>query len=319
MSERKELSDKELEAKALKDSMEAFYANKGKNKEHPASIMTEPQEQPVATPSSIPQSPTSNFNPSDFQSQMSQETDPDLVVGWDTVKLPSKGVYYPNGVDELKVEYLTAKDEDLLTTPALLENGTVLDVLLKKKIKTPINVDAMLTGDKNAVLLFLRASSYGHNYEVNVTNPFTNKTFKSEVDLRKLKYKEITEMPDGAGLFTVKLPMRKKLVKFRLLTHKEERTLKQQAETIQESYGNLFAEISTLRLKSSIKQIGDKVETDYIHRFVDAMPAGDALAVRRKYEEVKPDVDMEYDFVTPDGKPFRSTIVMGVDFFFPSL
>ena len=110
---------------------------------------------------------------------MSQETDPDLLVGWDVVPLPSKGIFYPNQVAELKVEYLTAKDEDLLTTPALLENGTVLDVLLKKKIKSPIDVESMLTGDKNAVLLFLRASSYGHMYEVNVTNPFTNKTFKT--------------------------------------------------------------------------------------------------------------------------------------------
>jgi len=315
-NEKKILSDKELEAKALKDSMENFYANKGKNTGHPTSTLEEPKQQ-GATPSAIP--PSTNFNPNNFQSQMSKETDEDLIVGWDTVQLPSKGVFYGNGITEVKVEYLTAKDEDLLTTPALLENGTVLDVLLKRKIKSPIDIDMMLTGDKNAVLLFLRASSYGHLYEVNVNNPFTGKSFKSEIDLRKLKYKEVTEMPDSLGMFTVKLPMRKRVIKFRLLTHKEEKTLTKQAEMIQESYGNLFAEVGTLRLKSAVKQIDDKPDVDYIHRFIDAMPAGDALAIRRKYADVEPDVDMEYDFVTPDGKPFRSTIVMGVDFFFPSL
>lgn len=316
------LSDKEIEAKAIKDSMAAFYANKGKTSGDPTAVNPVVKDAPpanVATPSNIPTTPTSNFDGDNFQSQMSQETDPDLVVGWDTVTLPSKGVFYENGITELKVEYLTAKDEDLLTTPALLENGTVLDVLLKKKIKSPINIDSMLTGDKNAVLLFLRASSYGHNYEVNVTNPFTGKAFKSEIDLRKLKYKEVTEQPDALGMFTVKIKMRNKVIKFRLLNHKEEKTLTQQAEMIKESYGNVYAEIGTLRLKSAIKQIDDRNDTDYIHRFVDAMPAGDALTIRKKYSEVEPDVDMEYDFVTPDGKPFRSTIVMGVDFFFPSL
>jgi len=313
------LTEKEIEAKAIKDSMAAFYANKGKTSGDPTATnpVVQPVQQNIATPSNIP--PSTNFNGNNFKSQMSQETDPDLVVGWDTVTLPSKGMFYGNGISEIKVEYLTAKDEDLLTTPALLENGTVLDVLLRKKIKTPIDIDSMLTGDKNAVLLFLRASSYGHNYEVNVTNPFTGKQFKSEIDLRKLNYKEISEQPDASGLFTVKIPMRKKMVKFKLLTHKEERTLTKQAEMIKESYGNVYAEIGTLRLKSAIKQIDDRTDTDYIHRFVDAMPAGDALAIRKKYSEVEPDVDMEYDFMTPDGKPFRSTIVMGVDFFFPSL
>ena len=303
MEEKKVLSDKELEAKVLKDSIKEFYEKKGNDVES----------------SNIPQSPATNFNPENFQSKLMEETDPDLVIGWDIVKLPSKGIFYENKVSEVKVEYLTAKDEDLLTTPALLENGTVLDVLLKKKIKTPIDVEKMLVGDKNAVLLFLRASSYGHIYEVNVTNPFTNKVFKTEVDLRKLKYKEITELPDANGLFTVELPMRKKIVKFRLLTHNEEKQLVKQAELIKESYNNLYAEIGTLRLKSAIKQINDKTDIDYIHRFVDAMPAGDALAIRKKYSDVEPDVDMEYDFLTPDGKPFRSNIVMGIDFFFPNL
>jgi hypothetical protein len=263
--------------------------------------------------------PQQKFNPQDFQSQMSHETDPDLMVGFDMVTLPSKGIFYENNIKEVKVEYLTAKDEDLLTTPALLENGTVLDTLLKRKIKTPIDIDKMLTGDKNAVLLFLRASSYGHNYEVSVTNPFTGNAFKTTIDLRKLKYKEMSEMPDDTGEFFVELPMRKKIVKFKILSHAENRMVTKNAEARKEAYNSPFAETGTMRIISAITQIGDSRDKDYIRRFVEAMPAGDALAIRKKMRDVEPDVDMNYEFVTPDGKPFTAPIVMGIDFFFPSL
>ena len=67
---------------------------------------------------------------------MSQETDTDLMMSYEIVKLPSKGLFYKNKISEVNVEYMTSKDEDLLTTPSLIENGTVLDVLLKRKMKT---------------------------------------------------------------------------------------------------------------------------------------------------------------------------------------
>lgn len=330
--ERKELTEKEIEAKAIKDAMANFYANKGKTSGDPTA--TNPvqgvegvlpmganpqvqQPQHLATPANVP--PATKFNPNDFQQGMQQETDPDLMVGFDIIPLPSKGMFYASKISEVKVEYLTAKDEDLLTTPALLEKGTVLDTLLKRKIKTPIDIDTMLTGDKNAILLFLRASSYGHKYQVNATNPFTGTVFKTEIDLRKLKYKEPEIMPDEAGEFKVELPMRKKSAKFRILTHHENKVVTKNAESIQETYNAPFAETGTLRIKAALTQIGDRREPDYINRFVDAMPAGDALAVRRKMKDVEPDVDMNYEFTTPDGKLFSQPIVMGIDFFFPSL
>ena len=275
-----------------------------------------PQVMPDAIPS--PQSSTP-FNPQDYENAMSSETDPDLMTSYEIVKLPSKGLFYKNKISEVNVEYMTSKDEDLLTTPSLIENGTVLDILLKRKIKTKgINVDDLLAGDRNAIILFLRSSSYGSTYTVQVPDPRTNVMFKTEVDLMKLRYKKVTEEPDVEGHFSLKLPMRKKTIKFKLLTAGEEAMLFNQAEAHKEAFGAEFSEFSTLKLKSHIVSIDEKTDRSYIGKFVDAMPALDALTIRRKIIDVSPDVDMEYEFTAKDGYKFKAQLSVGIDFFFPS-
>jgi hypothetical protein len=49
------------------------------------------------------------------------------------------------------------------------------------------------------------------------------------------------------------------------------------------------------------------------------MPAGDALKLRRKILDVTPDLDLLYEFSTSDGYKFKTPLIMGIDFFFPSL
>lgn len=280
----------------------------------PDSVTSAPLE---AKSDSIP--PSTNFNKQEFENVMSKETDPDLMTSYEIVKLPSKGLFYKNKISEVNVEYMTSKDEDLLTTPSLIENGTVLDVLLKRKIKTKnIIPDDLLAGDRNAVILFLRSSSYGAEYSVQVPDPRTNITFKTTVDLQKLKYKKVNEQPDEQGHFTVKLPMRKKTVIFRLLTSGEETMLFKKAEAIKDAYNQEFSEYSTLKLKSHVISIEGNTDRTYIGKFIDAMPAMDALTIRRKILNVSPDVDMDYEFQTKDGYKFKAQLAVGVDFFFPN-
>jgi hypothetical protein len=276
------------------------------------------QQNPVMNPViGAPNIPT--FNPEQFEKTMSMETDPDLMMSYEAVKLPSKGLFYPNGLSEVNVEYMTSKDEDLLTTPSLIENGTVIDVLLRRKIKTPgVSPENLLLGDRGAIILFLRTSSYGTDYNVQVTDPRLGTTFESVVDLTRLKYKEVTIMPDEHGFFTVELPMRKKVVRFRLLTSGEDNRLFKQAKSIQEAYGEEFNQYSTMKLKAHIVSINEKTDRSYIDKFVDVMPALDAYTIRKKIQEVSPDIDMRYKFKTKDGFEFEATLSMGVDFFFPN-
>lgn len=281
-------------------------------------LPNEKAPQPAVIPESI--APSTQYNPEQFQNIMSKETDPDLMTSYEIIKLPSKGLFYMNKLSEVSVEYMTSKDEDLLTTPSLLESGMVLEILLKRKIKTKdVNPDDLLLGDRNAILLFLRSSSYGSDYTVQVTDPRTNTSFKSVVDLLKLKYKNPTEKPDNEGHFIVEIPMRKKTVKIRLLTSGEETQLFRQAEALKEAYGHEYNEYNTLKLKSHIVSINDKTDRTYIGKFVDAMPALDALTIRKKILDISPDVDMEYEFTAKDGYKFKALLSVGVDFFFPNI
>lgn len=297
------------ENKEVKKAMDDYYSKREGN---PAVVLDYTTKQPVAMP---------KYESTAYDKKITDQlNDTDLQIGFDTVKLPSKGVFYRNKTEEVVVEYLTSKDEDILTTPSLIENLTLFDVLLKTKIKTKgIDVDELLSGDKNAILMFLRASSYGKDYDVEVVDPFTGKVFKTQVDLTKFKYKEVNELPDENLLFSVDLPNRKKLVKFRLLSDSEMKKIVKQAENKREAVGTPYLEILSMRLKSSIVSIDGKTDKLYINKFVDAMPAGDSLAIRRRIDEVTPMVDMGYEFTSPAGYTFKTDVSIGYDFFFPKV
>lgn len=264
--------------------------------------------------------PKFSFNKDEFEKNMSKETDPDLITVYETIKLPSNGLFYQNGLNEVNVEYMTSKDEDLLTTPSLVENGTVLDILLKRKIKTQgVVVEDLLEGDRNAIILFLRTSSYGSSYGVQASDPRTGISFKTSVDLLKLQYKENNELPDEYGHFTVNIPMRKKTITFRLLTSGEINKLQKKANEIKDAYGQEFSDFNTMKLKAHVVAVNEKTDRTYINKFVDAMPALDGLTIRKKILDVSPDVNMQYEFTAPDGYNFKSYLSVGMDFFFPNL
>ena len=106
------------------------------------------------------------------------------------VDLPSKGHFYVDGhplsSGKVEVKYMTAKEEDILTSQNLIQQGTVIDVLLQSLIvdKT-INVNELLIGDKNAIMVAARILGYGKEYE------FEYEGVEQSVDLTKLEQKKI--------------------------------------------------------------------------------------------------------------------------------
>jgi hypothetical protein len=307
----KQKTDQELDAIAMKTAIDRFKKSKENNGD---------SESNNVDTTKTTQMPSMSSNIENYEAMGVQQTDPDLIVGHEIVKLPSKGLFYANGLSELKIEYLTAKDEDILTTPSLIQSGEALDLVMKKKIKTPnVVIDNLLIGDQNAIALFLRASSYGHEYQVQVTDPRNGKEFPYTVDLRKIGYKEIIEKPDKDGLFQFYLPMRKKDVKFRLLNAKDSKKIISDVEHMQEAGYSQIAEFTSMKIKAHIVEINGNRDRGYINNFVNAMPAGDALKLRRKILDVTPDLDLLYEFSTSDGYKFKTPLIMGIDFFFPSL
>ncbi len=146
------------------------------------------------------------------------EQETKFTIPFDMISLPSKGILYPDCGETIKVEYMTAEDENILTSPNLLQSGKVLDVLLDRKVKEKgLSAKDLLLGDRNAIMVFLRATSYGEMYPVKLTDPQTQEEFETEVDLSTLKTKELGATPDENGNFTFELKRSKKNIKFSLI------------------------------------------------------------------------------------------------------
>jgi hypothetical protein len=235
------------------------------------------------------------------------------------VELPSKGLFYENKIETVLVEYMTASDEDILTTDTLIRSEKQLDVLLKRKIKTiGVDVETMLRGDKDAILLFLRKSGYGADYEVNVTDPTDGTKFKTVVDLEKLTIKPLTFMPNEVGHFNYTLPISKKTVTFRLLNEKEEQETTRMIESKAVVMGGIKRGV-TERLKSRIVSLDGDESRVLIGRFVESMSPRDALALRTFMREVEPGLDLSYEFTNPNtGNTFLDDVRFDVTFFYPN-
>lgn len=182
----------------------------------------------------------------------------DSNAQYDVISLPSNGECYKNKIGRIPVAYLTAYDENIITSPNLYRDGLVIDYLLKNKIvNKEINVENLISGDVDAIVLFLRATSYGVEFPVAVTDPETGEAIETNIDLSKIKTKEFKLKGDENGHFSYTLPTSKMEVKFKYLTRKEENDLRLLQRLEGEGSG-------TVDLKSANTIISNMLKTDSI-------------------------------------------------------
>lgn len=143
-------------------------------------------------------------------------------AAFDVIPLPSKGEGYKEKISKASVAYLTAYDENMIVSPNLYRDNLILDYILQEKLLSQ-EIDPMdlLEGDREAIILFLRASGYGNEYPISATDDETGKEFETVVDLSQLNYKEFNLKGDTNGWFEFELPVSKKVVKFRFPTHRD--------------------------------------------------------------------------------------------------
>ena len=152
------------------------------------------------------------------------EKKPDIPNGslqkasFDEVSLPSRGECYKSKIDKIRVSHLVAYDENLILSPGLYRNGTFLDHILKNKILDNIDPDSLIQGDRDAIIIWLRAGGYGPMYPIRMTDEESGKEFETNVDLSALEFKKFTLKGDENGYFDFVLPNSGDIVKFKFLT-----------------------------------------------------------------------------------------------------
>ena len=229
------------------------------------------------------------------------------------IELPSKGLVYskdnPLSSGKVEIKYMTAKEEDILSNQAYIENGIVLDKLLDSVIVSKINTKDLIIGDKNAILIATRILGYGSDYKVTINGKV------QEIDLSELENKPFDEstMLEGKNEFAFTLPHSDTKVTYKILDGHDEKKIERELKGLKKLNKNASPEAST-RLKYTLTSVNGESEAKDIREFVDNyFLARDARAFRDHLRQTQPDVDL--NIVLDSGE--EVTVPIGLSFFWP--
>lgn len=242
----------------------------------------------------------------------------------EVISLPSKGLCYPESnplsKGEITIKLMTAKEEDILTSAALIRKGIQLDKMLESIVVEPgVNINELLIGDKNAILITSRILAFGPEYEAKINDPFEGDDVDVTIDLSKIKIKEIDESKlNRNNEYDFFLPISKTPIKFKLLTHGDEVIINKDIEASEKTLksGNEI----TARYRRIITEVDGVRDFGTISNFVaNRLLAGDSKALRKYMAEISPDLDLKFDYTSPvTGETEALRIPFGVNFFYPA-
>jgi hypothetical protein len=246
---------------------------------------------------------------------MNEEFRIDPTIAYDIVEFPSKGIHYANRKKTVRVAYLTAADENILASPNVINSpGGVVNELLKRKIlDRDIAVEDIVEEDKQAILIFLRNTSFGTEYNMTLTDPKTQKKFSVPVDLSVLKVKDFTLVEDPNGEYPYFMEKCKIHITFKFLTQKQEDELKKMKDTWTEG----IPPVKTKEREMMIKSVNGNRDMMEIHNFIERMPIKDSQDFRKYVAKNKPGLDLTQEVTTPSGDVIQAEVVFGVEFFRP--
>jgi len=259
-------------------------------------------------------------------SKVQSVTPQEMQVPTDIVPLPSQGRVYPPGSplagkSGIDIKSMTAKDEDILTSRALVRSGRVISSLLRSCIidKT-IDPDKMLVGDRNSALIGIRITGYGPGYPIKIECPECGAEVKKEVDLTSLPIKTFPEdlaIEAGKNAFTFTMPVSKKVATFKLLTGEEEYELLQTIERGRKT--NSGEELVTGRLKMQVIELSGEKDPQKLASTIRNLPARDSRELRRYIDKITPGIELTTDF-SCELCSFKGEVEvpLGTDFFWPS-
>lgn len=248
----------------------------------------------------------------------SNEVEKDYNAPFEMVKLPSNGKLY--GIDNgmLKMAYMTTKDEDILTSPGMLESGEFLSYLFNRKIlDNRISYEDLCVGDRNALLIWLRGTGYGHDYLAYFIDPDTGEQFEHTVDLASLKIEYLNIEPDENGVFTFK-SKKGRIFKYRLLTVKDVDELAEESEENKKK-GIMIDKAVTSQLKRQIVSIDGVTDKRQLSDMIDTMPMFESREFRKFYDDNNCDVDLSIEVPRPGGGSLATFLPLGPTFFWAEL
>ena len=236
----------------------------------------------------------------------------DFNLPHDVVILPSKGIFYKNKKKSVKVGYLTAADENIL----LGSEGTdlVMNLLRSKLYEPELKPDDLLNGDIEAILVFLRNTSFGPEYNIMVTDPKDGKKFETTILLDELTARTPEVEPDENGVYSTTLPKSNVLVKLKPLTYRERTEIDKMIENYPK--GRVAPSV-TWRLQKQIVEFNGSSDLGAISQAINSLPIMDSKYIRNFLLKNEPRLNLSKEVVCPSKEKVTVQINFGPEFFRP--
>ena len=212
--------------------------------------------------------------------------------GWEvpveSVPLPSRGVLYsPDSLlyntETLQIKAMTAREEDILTSQAYIKENNVVEKLIEScLIDKSINTNDLITGDRNALMVSIRITGYGSDYNITHNCNKCNHHNKVKVQLSNLGIKRLEQEPvePGKNLFAYKLPITQKTVYFKFLNGHDQKEIAIKEKRLKKA-GVVYDNTITSYLENTIVSIDGITDKNKIHHFIKNMPALDSRKLRK--------------------------------------
>ena len=257
----------------------------------------------------------------DINNQLSPNYVPeDLRTPYDIIELPSQGLLYPNKKDKVKVEYLTAMDESILTSPNIIANNMIVETLLSRKVKDlGFDTSELIEGDRVAILVYLRVTGFGNEYTQLVWNEKTNELEEGVIDLTSLKPKKLTVKPDENNHFDYELPISKKKIKFRFLNSKDESEIDILDEQQMKRNKSAISNRIMITLERQVVSIDGETDKIKISNTLKNLKIMDSRSLRKYISDIEPGLDLNTIARTQGGESVPTFLKFGRSFFWPEL
>jgi hypothetical protein len=254
-------------------------------------------------------------------------------IPYELVPLPSQGKLYPEehplfGEESVQIKAMTATEENILSSPALIKKGTVVDTLIRScLLNKSIDPKTLLAGDKSAILLAIRISGFGAEYTMKTSCPECSHGFDHNFDLSKVLVKPLNCDPliANSNIFSFVLPKSKKTIKFKLLTSGDEMDISETQDKRRKALrkSGVTSEVETTvtdNLLRGILEIDGNKDRKFIEKFVATMPVLDSRTIREHIKAIQPDILFKEEVECPNcGAVETHDIPIGMEFLWPKL
>lgn len=280
-------------------------------KEEVKNVSNSPVKQPIMQPQNYGQVP-SNVN-----SYILELSQPNYNSPFDVIPLPSEGKLYRNKKSNIRVSYMTTADENILTSPNLIQSGEFLEILINRKVLEPeIRYKDLHVGDRNAIMLWLRATGYGEMYPVTIFDE-NDQPFDTEINLNELNYKSLGAEPDSEGLFDFVMPLSKTNIKFRLLTCGDIDEIESKVESDKKNE-NPVNNSNSYAMEAMIVEVNGNRDKEFVKNFVNNLRIKDAKEFNQYVEKIESGVDLNITVQTPGGGSVNTFLPLNIGFFWPN-